>query len=67
MSVQSQPRCSFLVIIFFIFISQASCCIANLNAGASGSYIFNKTGLNIFVHLHKNVIEMFEMMKSMFT
>jgi len=34
---------------------------------ASGSYIFNKSGLNIFVHLHKKDIEMFEMMKSLFT
>jgi hypothetical protein len=34
---------------------------------AYGSQIFSKTGLNIFVHLHNKDIEMFEMMKSMFT
>lgn len=32
-SIQSQPRCWFLVITFLIFISHALCCIANLNAG----------------------------------
>jgi len=67
MSVQSQPRCWFLVIIFLIFISQASCCIANLNTGHLDHTFLTKQVLTFLCIYIKKGIEMFEMMKSMFT